>query len=179
MTTSSRPCCTSFLWPSSGRPTFIRYAVQRLKAVCPGMGKVKIAQMLCRAGLHLGKTTVERILKEEPVSPPTSATESTASEEGESPERIVIANYPNHVWGLDLTTIPLFGGLRTSWMPNALPQCWPFCWWISAAQLRLYVKAYWARATTWRIAVLTCVPQLLGSGICGCLFLPGILASKG
>jgi len=29
------------------------------------------------------------------------------------------------------------------------------------------------------LAVLTCVPQLLGSGICGCLFLLGISASKG
>jgi len=50
---------------------------------------------------------------------------------------------------------------------------------LSAAQLRLQVKAYRARATTWRIAVLTCVSQLLVSGICGCLFLLGILASKG
>ena len=40
-----------------------------------------------------------RILKEEPVAPPTSATEGATSEEQESPERIVIANYPNHVWG--------------------------------------------------------------------------------
>ena len=117
--------------PVNKFPDFVRYAVQQLKAVCPGMGKVKIAQMLCRAGLHLGKTTVERILKEEPVSPPTPATENAASEEEESPGRTVIANYPNHVWGLDLTTVPLFGGLWTSWMPNAFPQCWPFCWWLA------------------------------------------------
>ncbi len=30
------------------------------------MGKQKIAQVLCRAGLHLGTTTVGRILKEPP-----------------------------------------------------------------------------------------------------------------
>jgi len=32
--------------------------VQRLKALCPSLGNVKIAQLLCRAGLHLGTTTV-------------------------------------------------------------------------------------------------------------------------
>jgi len=31
--------------------------VQRLKALCPGMGRVKTAQTLARAGLHLGATT--------------------------------------------------------------------------------------------------------------------------
>ena len=117
------------LWePVNKFPDFVRYAVQRLKAICPGMGKVKIAQMLCRAGLHLGKTTVDRILKEEPIAPPTQSTENSACEEVQSAERIVIANYPNHVWGLDLTTVPLFGGLWASWLPNAFPQCWPFCW---------------------------------------------------
>ncbi len=117
--------------PVNKFPDFVRHAVQRLKAVCPGMGKVKIAQVLCRAGLHLGKTTVERILKEEPVSPPTPVTENASCEEEESPERIVIANYANHVWGLDLTIVPLFGGLWTSWMPNAFVQRSPFCWWVA------------------------------------------------
>ncbi len=37
--------------PVNKFPDFVRYAVQWLKAVCPGMGKVKIAQVLCRAGL--------------------------------------------------------------------------------------------------------------------------------
>ena len=48
--------------PINKFPDFVRYAVQRLKALCPGLGKVKIAQILCRAGLHLGATTVGRIL---------------------------------------------------------------------------------------------------------------------
>ena len=34
------------------------------------MRKVKIAQMLCRAGLHLAPSTVGRILKEEPAPKP-------------------------------------------------------------------------------------------------------------
>jgi hypothetical protein len=31
---------------------------------------------------------------------------------------------------LDLTTVPICGGFWTSWLPNALPQVWPFCWWV-------------------------------------------------
>ncbi len=51
--------------PVNKFPDFIRYLVQRLKILCPAMGKVRIAETLCRAGLHLGATTVGRILKEE------------------------------------------------------------------------------------------------------------------
>ena len=48
--------------PVNKFPDFVRYAVLRLKTLCPEMGKAKIAQMLCRAGLHLGTTTVGRML---------------------------------------------------------------------------------------------------------------------
>ena len=59
--------------PVNKFPDFVRYIVQRLKILCPTMGKVKIAETLCRAGLHLGVTTVRRILKEEPQSNPGDA----------------------------------------------------------------------------------------------------------
>jgi len=36
--------------PVNKFPDFVRYAVQRLKALCPTMGKVKITQTLCGAG---------------------------------------------------------------------------------------------------------------------------------
>ena len=47
-------------------PEFVGCAVRLLKALCPSMGKGKIAQLLYRAGLHLGTTTVGRMLKENP-----------------------------------------------------------------------------------------------------------------
>ena len=50
--------------PVNRFPDFVRYAGQRLKTLCPTMGKVKIAQTLARAGLHLSPTTVRRMLKE-------------------------------------------------------------------------------------------------------------------
>ena len=48
--------------PVNRFPDFIRYAVQQIKLFCPTLGKVKIADMLARAGI-LGKTTVGRILR--------------------------------------------------------------------------------------------------------------------
>ena len=50
--------------PVNRFPDFVRYAVQQVKLFCPTLGKVKIADMLARAGIHIGKTTVGRILKE-------------------------------------------------------------------------------------------------------------------
>ena len=108
-------------------PDFVRYVVQRLKTLCPTMGKVKIAETLARAGLHLGSTSVGRMLKEKHrrLEPPDDESDEPAA------ERVVTAKYPNHVWHVDLTTVPTGAGFWTSWLPFALPQCWPFCWWVA------------------------------------------------
>jgi transposase InsO family protein len=37
------------------------------------------------------------------------------------------------VWHVDLTVIPT-GGFWSSWLPFALPQCWPFAWWIGVVE---------------------------------------------
>jgi len=111
--------------PVNKFPDFVRYLVQRLQTLCPRLGNVKIAQMLARAGLHLGANTVGRILMEKPESKPSPCSPSTKS------NRRVSARYPNHVWHVDLTTVPTSGGFWTSWVPFALPQCWPFCWWLA------------------------------------------------
>jgi transposase InsO family protein len=111
--------------PINKFPDFVHYVVQRLKVLCPTMGKVKIAQTLARAGLHLGTATVGRMLKGKPRHAPfVSKTEADAK------ERIVTAKYSNHVWHVDLTTVPT-GGFWTSWLPFALPQRWPFCYWVA------------------------------------------------
>ena len=109
--------------PVNRFPDFVRYAVQRLKTLCPTMGKVKIAQTLARAGLHLSATTVGRILREPPPPVPKPVVVSTC--------RVVSAKRPNQVWHLDLTTVPTVSGFWASWLPFALPQCWPFCWWVA------------------------------------------------
>jgi transposase InsO family protein len=109
--------------PVNKFPDFVAYIVRRLKVLCPTMGKAKIAQVLCRAGLHLGSTTVQRMLAER--SRPEPAPVSSPF------PRVVTARNPNHVWHCDLTTVPTSFGFWTSWFPWSLPQCWPFCWWIA------------------------------------------------
>jgi len=37
------------------------------------------------------------------------------------------------VWLTDLTTVPTSLGFWCSWLPFALPQRWPFCWWVAVA----------------------------------------------
>ena len=109
--------------PVNKFPDFVAYIARRLEVLCPMMGKVKIAQVLCRLGLHLGSTTVQRALTErsrptpEPVSSPFPS--------------VVTARSPNHVWHCDLSTIPTSLGFWTSWFPWSLSQCWPFCCWIA------------------------------------------------
>ena len=75
--------------PVNKFPEFVRYAVRLLKTLCLTMGKAKIAQMLCRVGLHLGTTTVGRMLKE-----PAASRSSDTPSDG----RVVTAKRPDHVW---------------------------------------------------------------------------------
>jgi len=111
--------------PVNKFPEFVGYMVRRLKVLCPTMGRVKIAQVLCRAGLHLGPTTVSRMLKDVPRWKPSPTAETS--------HRIVRAKRPDHIWHCDLSMVPTSLGFWTSWLPFALPQRWPFCWWIAVA----------------------------------------------
>ena len=127
--------------PVNKFPDFVRYSVQRLKILCPQLGKVKIAEILSRAGLHLGVTSIGRILKERPTlnghhdhGEPVRQAKSGNPLDPRSPVKTgttVRAKYPNHIWHVDLTTVPIGGGFATTWFPFALPQRWPFCWWVA------------------------------------------------
>lgn len=112
--------------PVNKFPDFVRYLVRQLKTLCPLMGKVRIAQVLARAGLHLGATTVGRILNEtEPVP------EDVASAVEVIQVRHVMAKQPGDIWHVDLTAVPTGAGFWVPWLPFALPQTWPFCWWVA------------------------------------------------
>ena len=78
----------------------------------PHAGKGEIAQILARAGLQLGVTTVGRILKEKPPHQP------TAAQAAEAPQRVVTSKYPNDAWLADLTTLPIGSGFWASWLPS-------------------------------------------------------------
>jgi putative transposase len=137
-------------------PNFIGYLVRRLKILCPTMGKVKIAQVLSRAGLHLAPTTVRRLLRNVPRRPPSPAHVPTA--------RVVTARYPNHVWLADLSTVPTSLGFWTSWLPFALPQCWPFCWWL-AVVIDHYSRRIMGFALFEQLPTSVAVKEFLGSVI--------------
>ena len=111
--------------PVNKFPDFVRYLVHRLQALCPRLGKVKIAQVLVRAGLHLAATSVGRMRYQKPKPTPPQP------EERRQANPLIRAKYPNHLWHVDLTTVPTSAGFWTSWLPFALPQCWPFCWWLA------------------------------------------------
>jgi transposase InsO family protein len=114
--------------PVNKFPEFVAYLVRSLKLMCPALGKVRIAQMLARAGLHLGATTVGRMLKRD-----LTKADAVAEEPVLADGRVVTAEYPNHVWHVDLTVVPISGGFWVSWLPFAKPQRWPFCWWMAVA----------------------------------------------
>jgi putative transposase len=111
--------------PVNKFPDFVGYLVRRLKILCPTLGKLKIAQVLARAGVHIGSTTVRRMLRE--TRPPRPGPTLQTS------PRTITARKPNDLWHVDLTTVPTTLGFWTSWSPFALPQVWPFCWWLAVA----------------------------------------------
>ena len=91
--------------PVNKFPGFVRSIVRQLKVFFPGMGNAKIAQVLARAGLHVGETTVGRILKERPTED--KSEESLPDDNAEAVKNpVVAARYPGHVWHTDFTAVP-------------------------------------------------------------------------
>ena len=114
--------------PVNKFPEFVRYMVTRFKALCPDLGKKKIAQILSRAGLHLAVTTVERFIQDEDQDTPESQVQVIVK-----PKRtqVVSAKYPNHLWHVDLSVAPTAVGFWVPWTPGSISQIWPFCWWFA------------------------------------------------
>ncbi len=110
--------------PVNRFPDFVRHCVQRIKLFCPALGKKKIADTLARAGIHIGTTTIGRILQEKPPQSP----DRSPHEEGR--RNRIVASRANHLWHADLTAVPISGGFWTNWLPNAIWQRWPVCWWV-------------------------------------------------
>jgi transposase InsO family protein len=111
--------------PVNKFPDFVRYFVKQLKVLLPTMGKARIAQVLARAGLHLGVTRVGRMVRDTEPIPDEPATLDAVE------TQVVTAERPGDVWHVDLTTVPTGPGFWVPWVPFALPQSWPFCWWVA------------------------------------------------
>ena len=113
--------------PVNKFPDMVAHLVRRLKRTCPALGKAKIAQVLARAGLHLGVSTVGRMLKRD------LSREDVGAELPAVETRPVRARAPNDVWHVDLTTVPTAAGFWVPWFPFAKFLRWPFAWWLAVA----------------------------------------------
>jgi transposase InsO family protein len=121
--------------PVNRYPDFAAHVVQRLKTLCPAMGKTRIMQTLARAALHLSVSTVGRMLKARPARPPERTPpcdDAHAAVSSATAGRTVTARYPDHIWNLDLTVVPTSLGLWAPWWPFSIAQCWPFAWHLAA-----------------------------------------------
>jgi hypothetical protein len=92
-------------------PDLIAYLVKRLRTLCPTMRKVRIAQILTRAGLHLGPTTVRRSLRGTRWPEPRKVLQPSG--------RVVTARKPNQLSHVDLTTVRTALGFWTRRIGNA------------------------------------------------------------
>ena len=121
--------------PVNKFPDFVDRVVGRMVVALPQPTKRKIADCLARAGLHISASAVYDRIKtpREPDSDAATEEQPLVPEKPESP-RTVAAHYPNHVWNADLTAVPVRGGFWSPLLPFALPQVWPFCWWIAVAE---------------------------------------------
>ncbi len=117
--------------PVNKFPGYVGYLVRWLKTMCPAMGKKRIAQVLARAGLHLGATTVGRMLKQQPDLNEPAEEALTIEETLPVSSGAIKAKRPNHIWHVDLTVVPTTAGFWVPWMPFSKLQCWPFCWWVA------------------------------------------------
>jgi hypothetical protein len=123
--------------PVNKFPDFVAAMVAKLKRLFPVMGRRRIAAFLARAGLHIAPTTVRRILNRRPASePPVAPSKNPDEPLPSAKQRTVIANYPNHVWGIDTSAVPINSGFWTSWLPFSLAQSWPFCFWVAHVSLK-------------------------------------------
>jgi transposase InsO family protein len=118
--------------PVNRFPDFVEHLVQQLAALVPTMGKVRVAQGLARAGLHLSASTLARRKATKPTAPLPRQTAAASAAGGAdappTPRRVVTAKAPNHTWHVDFTVMPTALGSWVPWLPFSLPNLWPFAW---------------------------------------------------
>ena len=117
--------------PVNKFPEFISFIAKRMKILNPIFCKKRIADLLCRAGLHIATSTIGRMLKSKQNPVGGSDSDILIEEKPEKSKPQIKAEYPNHIWHVDLTVVPTTG-LWTSWLSNTLFQCWPFAYYVAA-----------------------------------------------
>ncbi|MBN1608764.1 MAG: transposase [Polyangiaceae bacterium] len=124
--------------PVTRFPDYVATIVHKLRATVPAIGTRRLADSLARAGLHLSRSTVGRLLTR-PLSKAPAPQEASSSPDADDVTadgansntktqrtRTVTARYVHHLWHIDVTLLPTAGGFCVPWVPFSLPQCWPF-----------------------------------------------------
>ena len=110
--------------PVNRFPDFVRYAVQQIKLFCPTLGKGEDRRHVGQGG-HPHRQDDRRANSErEACRAPGPTTDETGK------QCRIVSKYPGHTWHADLTAVPISGGFWTNWIPNAIWQRWPVCWWV-------------------------------------------------
>jgi putative transposase len=123
--------------PVNRFPEFVTTLVKKLHAAAPGMGRRKVAEVFARMGLSLSASTAERMRKRPPVTtPPPESRKRTEPKARTKPSadkapRVVTAEYPGHVFHVDITQVATSLGWWVPWFPFCLLPLWPFCWHIA------------------------------------------------
>jgi transposase InsO family protein len=113
--------------PANQFPDYVIAAVQSIKKAYPLLGTRAIAAWLAKGGLQISATSVRRSLAKPVHIPQPPSAPFVPSPKTES-ARAVASNTPNNVWNIDITTVPITGGLALAWLPWAFPSVWPFAW---------------------------------------------------
>lgn len=109
--------------PVNKFPDFVETLVQELKSVFPLLGTRAIADYLARGGLLLSQTSIRRFLSRPLRERPEPPLHTTPRDEA---TKAVTATSPNHVWHVDITTVPTSPGLALIGFPSAFPKKFPF-----------------------------------------------------
>lgn len=115
--------------PVNKYPLFVGIVSRTLKTLAPRFGRKTIAEYFARAGLAVSASTVRRRLQEEPTQEEKPSSGDDTKKKSRNTGEAVTSKHPDHLWLLDLTVVPTSGGFVVPWLPFALPQVWPFCWW--------------------------------------------------
>lgn len=110
--------------------------VNSLCIAFPSIGYIRMANIFTRLGLNLSHMTIKRI-KERQFPPEDDEQEEPKKrdknidphEQQQNNSSLgVIANYPDHVWHIDITVIPLVSGFLSWIFTNILHTKYPFSW---------------------------------------------------
>jgi transposase-like protein len=117
--------------PVNTFPAFVSDIILRLEQLAPTMGKLRVAQTLARAGLHISASTIKRIKARGRPERPDAEARMSADEGAKRSTPGIIAPRPNHTWVVDLTLVPTRAGFWVPWIPLTIMQCMPFAWWVA------------------------------------------------